>query len=93
MPGLLYDWAERHDALSPFVAEPAHRSPVIVTIDLDESVDATALTSVLRDNGVVDTEPYRKLGRNQIRIATFVGIARDDAERLMASIDFVLERL
>lgn len=90
---LLYDWAERHDALSPFVAEPAHRSPVIVTIDLDESVDATALTSVLRDNGVVDTEPYRKLGRNQIRIATFVGIARDDVERLMASIDYVLERL
>ena len=66
---------------------------MIVTIDLDESVDATALTSVLRDNGVVDTEPYRKLGRNQIRIATFVGIARDDVERLMASIDYVLERL
>ena len=90
---LLYSWAEQHQALSPFVSEPEHRSPVIVTIDVDESVDATALTSVLRDNGVVDTEPYRKLGRNQIRIATFVGIATDDVERLIASIDYVMERL
>ena len=91
--GLLYSWAEKHPALTPFVTAPEHRSPVIVTLDVDEAIDATALTSVLRDNGVVDTEPYRKLGRNQIRIATFVGIATDDVERLIASIDYVLERL
>ena len=69
------------------------RSPVIVTIDVDESIDATALTSTLRANGIVDTEPYRKLGRNQVRIATFVGIDLDDVTRLSASIDYVLERL
>lgn len=91
--GLLYSWAENHGALKPFVSAPEHRSPVIVTIDVDDSVDATSLTSVLRENGVVDTEPYRKLGRNQIRIATFVGIATDDVERLIASVDYVLERL
>ncbi len=90
---LLYSFAESHPKLTPFVANPAHRSPVIVTLDLDESIDASEVTAVLRANGVVDTEPYRKLGRNQIRIATFVGISRDDIERLIASIDFVLQRL
>ena len=90
---LLYAFAESHPALTPFVTAPEHRSPVIVTIDVDESIDANELTKVLRANGVVDTEPYRKLGRNQIRIATFVGISRDDVERLIASIDYVLERL
>lgn len=91
--GLLYAFAESHPALTPFVSNPEHRSPVIVTLDVDESIDAAELTSVLRANGVVDTEPYRKLGRNQIRIASFVGISRDDIERLIASIDYVLERL
>jgi phosphoserine aminotransferase len=75
------------------VTNPADRSPVIVTIDVDESIDATALTSTLRANGIVDTEPYRKLGRNQVRIATFVGIEHDDVTRLASSIDYVLERL
>jgi len=89
----LYQWAEAHPLLSPFVTNPADRSPVIVTIDVDESIDATALTSTLRANGIVDTEPYRKLGRNQVRIATFVGIEHDDVTRLAASIDYVLERL
>lgn len=91
--GLLYSWAEAHPLLSPFVAHPEHRSPVIVTIDIDSSVDATAVTGVLRANGIVDTEPYRKLGRNQVRIATFVGIDRDDVAKLTQSIDYVLERL
>jgi phosphoserine aminotransferase len=89
----LYNWAEAHPLLTPFVANPAERSPVIVTIDVDDSVDATKLTSVLRANGIVDTEPYRKLGRNQVRIATFVGVELDDIARLSASIDYVLERL
>jgi phosphoserine aminotransferase len=89
----LYNWAEQHPLLTPFVANPAERSPVIVTIDVDDSIDATELTSVLRANGIVDTEPYRKLGRNQVRIATFVGVELDDITRLSASIDYVLERL
>lgn len=91
--GHLYAWAESHPLLTPFVTQPEHRSPVIVTIDVDDSVDATALTQVLRNNGIVDTEPYRKLGRNQIRIATFVGIELDDVVRLSGSIDYVLEAL
>lgn len=89
----LYAWAEAHPLLTPFVAHPEHRSPVIVTIDVDARVDATELTTVLRANGIVDTEPYRKLGRNQVRIASFVGIDNDDIVRLSASIDYVLERL
>jgi phosphoserine aminotransferase len=75
------------------VANPEHRSPVVVTLDLDESIDAQALTQVLRANGIVDTEPYRKLGRNQIRVATFVGVDHSDVAKLIQSIDYVLERL
>ena len=89
----LYDWAERHALATPFVADPAHRSQVVVTIDFDDSVDAAALAKTLRANGIVDTEPYRKLGRNQLRIATFVAIDPDDVRQLTRSIDFVLERL
>jgi len=90
---LLYAWAEQRSDVTPFVTNPAHRSPVIATLDLESSIDATTLTSVLRANGIVDTEPYRKLGRNQIRVATFVGIDPEDIEKLIASIDYVLERL
>lgn len=90
---LLYTWAEAHPMLTAFVSDPDHRSPVIVTIDVDESLDATRLTSILRANGILDTEPYRKLGRNQIRVATFVGIESSDIEALIASTDYVLERL
>ncbi|WP_309065318.1 phosphoserine transaminase [Microbacterium sp.] len=90
--GLLYDWAEASKVATPFVAEAAHRSPVVVTIDFDERVDAAALAKELRANGIVDTEPYRKLGRNQLRIATFVSIEPDDVRRLIQSIDYVLER-
>ena len=90
---MLYDWALAHEALTPFVENPDHRSPVVVTLDVDDSLDASALTSVLRDNGIVDTEPYRKLGRNQIRIATFAGVPHSDIEALIACIDYVLEQL
>ncbi|MFF2494589.1 phosphoserine transaminase [Agromyces sp. NPDC058064] len=91
--GLLYDWAEASSVATPFVADPADRSQVVVTIDFDESVDASAISKVLRENGVVDTEPYRKLGRNQLRIATFTAIEPDDVRKLIASIDHVLERI
>jgi phosphoserine aminotransferase len=66
---------------------------VVVTLDLDETLDATRVTSVLRANGIVDTEPYRKLGRNQIRIATFAGVPATDVTRLISSLDYVLENL
>jgi phosphoserine aminotransferase len=75
------------------VTNPEHRSPVVATLDLDDSIDATAVTSILRANGILDTEPYRKLGRNQVRVATFVGVDHADVEKLIASLDYVLERL
>lgn len=87
----LYDWAEASAAAAPFVSDPAHRSPVVVTIDFDDTIDAAGIAKTLRDNGVVDTEPYRKLGRNQLRIATFVSIEPDDVRQLIRSIDHVLE--
>ncbi len=89
----LYSWAEQHALATPFVAEPAHRSPVVGTIDLDGSVDAMAVAAVLRAHGVVDTEPYRKLGRNQLRIAMFPAIDPDDVRALTACVDHVLDRL
>ncbi|MDQ4213793.1 phosphoserine transaminase [Microbacterium capsulatum] len=88
----LYRWAEASSVATPFVANPADRSPVVATIDFDESVDAAAVAKTLRANGIVDTEPYRKLGRNQLRIATFVSIEPDDVRRLIRAIDYVLER-
>jgi phosphoserine aminotransferase len=91
--GILYDWADRTPTATPFVAEPNQRSQVVVTIDFDESVDAAAVAATLRENGVVDVEPYRKLGRNQLRMATFVAIEPEDVRALTACIDYVLERL
>lgn len=88
--GLLYDWAAASAMATPFVADPAHRSPVVATIDFDESVDAVAVAKTLRANGIVDTEPYRKLGRNQLRVATFVSIDPDDVRQLIRSIEYVL---
>lgn len=88
---VLYDWAERADYATPFVANPDHRSQVVVTIDFDDSVDAAAVAKTLRANGVVDTEPYRKLGRNQLRVATFVAIEPDDVRALVACIEYVVE--
>jgi phosphoserine aminotransferase len=90
---VLYDWAAQTDAATPFVTDPSHRSPVVVTIDFDESVDAAAIAKTLRANGIVDTEPYRKLGRNQLRVATFVSIEPDDVRQLTRSLDYVLENL
>ncbi len=89
----LYGWAEQTSFTSPYVADPAQRSQVVGTIDLDQSVDATAVAAVLRAHGVVDTEPYRKLGRNQLRISMFPSIDPADVQALTACIDHVVERL
>lgn len=90
---VLYDWAEASSIATPFVADAAHRSPVVATIDFDDSIDAAAIAKALRANGIVDTEPYRKLGRNQLRVATFVSIEPDDVRQLTRSIEYVLENL
>jgi phosphoserine aminotransferase len=87
---VLYDWAERVDYATPFVANPDHRSQVVVTIDFDEHVDAAAVAKALRANGIVDTEPYRKLGRNQLRVATFTAIEPDDVRALVTCIEYVV---
>jgi phosphoserine aminotransferase len=89
----LYGWAEKTEYTSPYVAEPSERSLVIGTIDFDERIDAAQVAKVLRANGVVDTEPYRKLGRNQLRIAMYPAIDPADVEALTASIDYVVEHL
>ncbi len=89
----LYGWAEKTDYATPYVAEPTHRSLVIGTIDFDDSIDAAGVAQVLRANGIVDTEPYRKLGRNQLRIAMYPAIDPADVERLTGAIDFVVDRL
>ncbi|HYJ21767.1 MAG TPA: phosphoserine transaminase [Solirubrobacterales bacterium] len=86
----LYGWAERSDVATPFVADPAKRSLVVGTIDFADSVDAAALAAALRANGIVDVEPYRKLGRNQLRVGMFPAVEPDDVEALTASIDWVL---
>lgn len=91
--GLLYNWAEQASYATPFVSNPEHRSQVVVTIDFDDSIDASAISRALRANGVVDTEPYRKLGRNQLRVATFTAIDPQDVQQLIRSIEFVVERL
>jgi phosphoserine aminotransferase len=89
----LYTWAEKAPYATPFVADPAQRSQVVGTIDFADAVDAAAVAAALRANGIVDTEPYRKLGRNQLRIAMFPAIDPADVEALTACIDFVVERL
>ena len=91
--GRIYRWAEASGYATPFVAKAEDRSNVIATIDFDESIDASAIAKVLRANGVVDTEPYRKLGRNQLRIATFVAIEPGDVSALLECIDFVVAEL
>ena len=89
----LYGWAEKTSFTTPYVADPAHRSLVIGTIDFDDAIDAAQVAKVLRANGVVDTEPYRKLGRNQLRIAMYPAIDPSDVEKLTASIDWVVANL
>ena len=89
----LYGWAEGSENATSFVADPAKRSLVVGTIDFDESVDAAALAATLRANGIVDVEPYRKLGRNQLRIGMFPAVDPDDVRALTACIDWVLENV
>jgi phosphoserine aminotransferase len=87
----LYEWAEASEYATPFVADPAKRSLVVGTIDFEDAIDAAAVAQTLRANGIVDTEPYRKLGRNQLRIGMFPAIDPDDVRRLTQCIDFVVE--
>ena len=89
----LYEWAEKAPYATPFVASPQQRSQVVGTIDFDAAVDAAALAAALRANGIVDTEPYRKLGRNQLRIGMFPAVDPADVQALTACIDYVIERL
>jgi phosphoserine aminotransferase len=89
----LYGWAESSTYATPFVAKPDERSNVVGTIDFDESVDAAAVAKVLRANGIVDTEPYRKLGRNQLRVAMFPAVDPEDVEALTRCIDYVVAAL
>ena len=89
----LYTWADKAPYAAPFVADPAQRSQVVGTIDFADSVDAAQVAAALRANGIVDTEPYRKLGRNQLRIAMFPAVEPADVEALTACVDYVVERL
>jgi phosphoserine aminotransferase len=90
---ILYSWAEESEFATPFVLDPAMRSPVVGTIDLADAVSANAVSAVLRENGIVDTESYRKLGRNQLRIGLFPAVEPDDVAALTCCIDYVAERL
>ncbi|MDT7572465.1 MAG: phosphoserine aminotransferase [Actinomycetota bacterium] len=89
----LYTWAEKTAYTTPFVTDPSLRSQVVGTIDFDESVDASQVAKVLRSNGVVDVEPYRKLGRNQLRVAMFPAVDPADVEALTSCIDHVVDAL
>jgi phosphoserine aminotransferase len=89
----IYEWAIASEHATPFVADPAKRSQVVATVNFDESIDAEVVAKVLRANGVVDTEPYRKLGRNQLRISVFPAIEPSDVRQLLKCIDFVIAAL
>lgn len=89
----IYSWADASDYATPYVTDPAKRSNVVATIDFDESIDAKAVAKALRANGIVDTEPYRKLGRNQLRLAVYPAVDPTDVAKLTASIDYVVTRL
>ena len=89
----LYSWAEAASVATPFVSDPALRSQVVGTVDFAEDVDAAAVAKVLRANGIVDTEPYRKLGRNQLRVGMFPAVDPDDVTALTRCVDWVVERL
>lgn len=91
--GAIYDWAEASSYATPFVTDPAKRSAVVATIDFDDSIDAEVVAKVLRANGIVDTEPYRKLGRNQLRISVFPAVEPSDVRQLLQSIDYVISQL
>jgi len=89
----LYGWAEKTSYTTPFVVDPAQRSKVVGTINFDDAIDATKVAAALRANGIVDTEPYRKLGKNQLRIGMFPAVDPADIDALTASIDFVVSNL
>jgi phosphoserine aminotransferase len=89
----LYGWAEQTAYTTPYVADASHRSLVIGTIDFDDAVPADTVAKVLRANGIVDTEPYRKLGRNQLRIAMYPAVDPDDVVALTTCIDWVVDQL
>jgi phosphoserine aminotransferase len=90
---ILYAWAEKTSYTSPFVVDPAMRSKVVGTINFDESIDATKIAAALRANGIVDTEPYRKLGKNQLRVGMFPAVEPSDVDALTKCIDFVVSAL
>jgi len=90
---IIYQWAEKSAVATPFVTDPAMRSNVVATINFDDSIDALAIAKVLRSNGIVDTEPYRKLGKNQLRVGMFPAIDPSDVEALTRCIDFVIEEM
>jgi phosphoserine aminotransferase len=89
----LYGWAEKTSYTTPYVPDPSHRSLVIGTIDFDDAIDADEIAQTLRANGIVDTEPYRKLGRNQLRIAMYPAVDPEDVEALTECVDYVVGRL
>ncbi len=88
----LYQWAEASSFAMPFVSNPDHRSQVVVTIDFNDEIDASAIAKILRANGIVDTDPYRKLGRNQLRIATFTATELSDVQKLTGAIDYIVSQ-
>ena len=88
---VIYDWAEKRSETQPFVADPLGRSLVVTTVDFDDAIDAARIAGILRANGVLDTEPYRKLGRNQLRIGMFPAIDPEDIKKLTGAIDFILD--
>ena len=90
---IVYGWAERSTVATPFVTDPALRSNVVATIDFADSVDASVISKVLRANGIVDTEPYRKLGRNQLRVGMFPAVDPDDVRALTQCVDYVVSQL
>jgi len=89
----LYNWAEKTSYTTPFVVDPAMRSKVVGTINFDDSIDALAVAKTLRANGIVDTEPYRKLGKNQLRIGMFPAIDPTDVEALTTCIEYVVDKI
>jgi phosphoserine aminotransferase len=89
----LYEWAQTTAYTSPFVADPSARSLVVGTVDFTDEIDAAAVAKALRANGVVDVEPYRKLGRNQLRVGMFPAVDPDDVSKLIASIEYVVSQL
>ena len=89
----IYSWAENNPLTTPYVVDPAMRSKVVATINFDDSIDALEIAKALRANGIVDTEPYRKLGKNQLRLAVFPAVDPSDVDALLACIDFVVEKI